>query len=82
MTLQHISSKEMVHGLPILSNPHHHICPSCAQGKQHQEFFVEAASHRATRILELVHVDAIGPMEVESLGGSQYFMLLVNDFSH
>ena len=36
---------------------------------------------RATKCLELVHTDLIGPMQTESLGGSKYFMLLTDDFS-
>ena len=29
-----------------------------------------------------IDVDLAGPLEVESLGGSKYFLLLVDDFSH
>ena len=78
--LQQIVSKEMAHGLPQLRHPHH-VCSSCAKGKQHRASFPEEATYRATRILELVHADLAGPLEVDSLGGSKYFMLLVDDFS-
>lgn len=71
-----------MNGLPKLHNPHHHICSSCAQGKQHQASFPEEASHRATHILELVHVELAGPMEVASLGGSRYYMLLIRSLMH
>ena len=36
---------------------------------------------RTTKVLELVHTDLCGPMEVESMGGSNYFMLFIDDYS-
>jgi Integrase core domain len=36
---------------------------------------------RATKVLELVHTDLCWPMEVESMGGSKYFMLFIDDYS-
>ena len=58
--------------------PRHQVCSSCAVGKQHR-----ASLHleSTNRILELIHVDLAGPMEVPSLGDSRYYMLLVDDFS-
>ena len=60
---------------------HKDLCSSCIKGKQHREAFPSQASHRATQVLELVHMDLCGPMQTVSLGGSLYFMLLVDDFS-
>lgn len=34
-----------------------------------------------TRCLELLHMDLMGPMEVESLGGKKYSLVCVDDFS-
>ena len=70
----------MVEGLPKLCKTHH-VCPSCAKGKLSRSSFPEEASHRASHILELIHADLAGPLEVEALGGSKYFLLLVDDFS-
>ena len=71
----------MVTGLPSLHVPRHHVCPSCALGKQHRASFPTEATHRASCVLELIHANLAGPMEVVSLGGSRYYMLLVDDFS-
>ena len=71
----------MVTGLPQLQVPCHHVCSSCAFGNQHRASFRLEATHQATHILELIHVDLAGPMEVLSLGGLCYYMLLVDDFS-
>ena len=71
---------KMVVGLPTLSG-HKNLCNSCIKGKQHWEVFSPQASCCATKILELVHMDLCGPVQIASLGGSLYFMLLVDDFS-
>ncbi|PNX96335.1 gag-pol polyprotein, partial [Trifolium pratense] len=38
--------------------------------------------HQATsRVLELLHMDLMGPMQTESLGGKRYAFVMVDDFS-
>jgi hypothetical protein len=60
---------------------HTEVCSSCQQGKQHRESFPKQGTSRASKILELVHVDLCGPMQKASLGGSLYFLVIVDDFS-
>ena len=43
----------------------------------HQKVNVISTSH----CLELLHVNLIGPIRTESLGGKRYTMVIVNDFS-
>ena len=50
-------------------------------GKQHRQPFPHQATHRATSILELVHMDLCGPMKTTTLGGACYLMLIIDDFS-
>ncbi|MCO5594455.1 hypothetical protein L7F22_048485 [Adiantum nelumboides] len=72
--------KDMVIGLPdvgVQTSP----CSSCLKGKQHRDPFPKQVSQRATQSLDLVHMDLCGPMLQTSLGGSSYFMLIVDDFS-
>jgi hypothetical protein len=52
----------------------------CIYGNQIQVRFTFGVK-RETRILELVHSDVFGPMSVPSLGGSLYYVSLINDFS-
>ena len=33
------------------------------------------------RVLELLHMDLMGPMQVESMGGKRYVFVCVDDFS-
>ncbi|MCO5593844.1 hypothetical protein L7F22_047862 [Adiantum nelumboides] len=73
-------TQQLVDGMPDVR----HLdgrCVPCIRRKQHREAFQKKASRRATQALELVHTDLCGPMFVDSLGGSKYFMLIVDDYS-
>jgi hypothetical protein len=38
--------------------------------------------HQTTsKVLELLHMDLMGPMQVESLGGKRYALVVVDDYS-
>lgn len=56
------------------------VCEKCVSGKQCRKSFPRSES-RATKVLQLVHADVCGPMEVPSMGGTRYFLLLKDDYS-
>ena len=56
------------------------LCEPCVLGKQHRSPFKKSAT-AATRPLELVHTDVCGPLPVTSLGGNNYFVTLLDDYS-
>jgi len=49
-------------------------------GKHTRSSFLVNKAWRASKCLELVHTDICGPMSVESMGGSRYFLLFTNDY--
>lgn len=53
---------------------------SCIERKQHKLQFSSSDS-RSDSPDNLIHVDLCGPMEVKSIGGSLYFLLLRDDYS-
>lgn len=55
-------------------------CIPCNEGKQHRLSFPERGT-RAETLLEIIHADVCGPMEVRSVGGSKYFLVLVDDYT-
>ena len=50
-------------------------------GKQHQSSLPQASHFRAMSPLELVYMDICGPITPSTLGGSRYFLPIVDDFS-
>lgn len=55
-------------------------CISCAEGKQHRNKFPSEGS-RSSKVLDLIHSDICGPMEVKSIKGSIYFVTFIDDFT-
>ena len=56
-------------------------CESCALGKMHRLPFPKQTQHRSKNILEMIHTDLCGPMQVDSMGGSRYILTFTDDFS-
>ena len=56
-------------------------CEGCVMGKQHQQPFSKKEKNFTTKLLELVHINACGPMNVPSVRGSRYFITFIDDFS-
>ena len=57
------------------------ICEPCLAGKLHRGPIPSVASHRATRLLELVHSDLHGPLPVTSRHGYRYWIMFIDDTS-
>lgn len=71
---------QFVRGVPSLSSTNA-VCEACQQGKQHRDAFPKEADFRAKKVLELIHTDLCGPITPNSLGGSRFFMLIIDDYS-
>ena len=55
-------------------------CVSCQLGKQLVLPFNTSES-MSTDVFNLIHSDVWGPSSVSSIGGSQYFVVIVDDYS-
>jgi hypothetical protein len=73
-----LHNNNMVKGLPRIKRSV--TCEGCLLGKLARTPFT-SHSWRAKKRLELVHADQCGPMQVQSLGHSLYYFMLVDDFS-
>ena len=56
-------------------------CTGCILGKGHRAPIPKTSSSRMTRLLEVVHSDVNGPVEVPYLGVSRYFVTIIDDYS-
>jgi transposase InsO family protein len=68
-----------VRGLPDIGCVEE-MCNGCALGKQHRAPFPSASSYRAERGLELVDTDLCGPITLATIGGNNYFLLVIDDY--
>ena len=69
-----------VKGLPKLKKPDNTMCKQCQLGKMTKSSF-KSKTYTSNEVLELVHTDLCGPIEVQSYKGDKYIMLFVDDYS-
>ncbi|EOY08987.1 Uncharacterized protein TCM_024324 [Theobroma cacao] len=70
----------MLDKLPKLSN-NASICSVCQLGKISRKPFPLSSSNRTKSKLELIHSDIGGPLSEESLNGSKFYLLFIDDMT-
>ena len=67
-------------GLPILHMDHDRVCKGCALGKNTKGFFSNSES-RSKEIFDLVKFDLCLHMTLALLGGYNYYVTFIDDYS-
>ncbi|KAG7544170.1 Zinc finger CCHC-type [Arabidopsis thaliana x Arabidopsis arenosa] len=80
-TLVKIVNAGVVRGVPKLSDKLDVVCSACNKGKQIKVNHKKIPEIGSKKILELIHMDLMGPVQVESINGKKYIFVLVDDFS-
>ena len=75
-----LHTKNMVKGLPLVEKLER-VCEACIFYKQHREIFPFGKSYRAHTPLEIVHSNICRPVETSSMGGCNYFLTFIDDFT-
>ena len=77
-----MARKNIVKGLKYGGGDQVDTCNHCIHGKLPRLSFPQQRStERSSELIELVHSDVCGPIEVPSLGGSRYFITFKDDCS-
>ena len=79
-TLKEMSNRQLVEGLPVIKVPNK-LCRECVAGKHQRTLIPKASSYQSGEHLELVHADICGPISPSTLGGSKYFLLIIDDYT-
>ena len=74
-----LSNTKLVKDTPFLQECKD-LWGTCQLGKKHKSPFPKDGAWRATRKLELVHIDVCGPMKTRSMDGNKYLILFIDDF--
>lgn len=88
--LAHSSSESIVNmvnqgivtGISINGKDNTTNCKGCIYGKSKRTVIPKSSNSRAKAVLDLVHSDVSGPIDVPSLGGSRYFITFIDDHSN
>jgi len=81
--ISQMANRKVVDGLKIGGPATESICDDCAKGKASKANIPKIrTSSRASGMLDRVHSDVCGPLEVPSLGGSRYFVTFIDEHSN
>ena len=78
-----MARRGIVNGLKLESHGSTPLCEGCLKGKSHKSPIPKVrTSQRALAMLDRVHSDVCGPIEIPSLGGSRYFVTFIDENSN
>ena len=80
ISMEKIVSREEIRGIPKLKIEEGKFCEDCQIGKQTKMSYPKLQHLTTSKPLELLHMDLMGSMQVESIGGKRY-SYVVDDFS-
>ncbi|KAK1682427.1 hypothetical protein QYE76_043275 [Lolium multiflorum] len=72
---------EHIVGLTGISFEKDRVCSACVAGKQLKKKHPIKSIVTTSRPLELLHLDLFGPSHYDTLGGSKYGLVIVDDYS-
>nr|GEV97508.1 integrase, catalytic region, zinc finger, CCHC-type, peptidase aspartic, catalytic [Tanacetum cinerariifolium] len=80
-TINDLAKNDLVFGLPKFKYAKEHLCPSCEQGKGKRASHPPKPVLNSKQRLHLLHMDLCGPMQVASINGKRYVLVIVDDYS-
>nr|GEZ49662.1 retrovirus-related Pol polyprotein from transposon TNT 1-94 [Tanacetum cinerariifolium] len=72
---------DIVVGLPKLKFIKDHLCSSCELRKAKRKSFHTKLIPSSKRRSQLLHMDLCGPMQVASINGKRYVLVIIDDYS-
>ena len=79
--LNRIAKNELVRGLPIKDFITFEKCVACAQGKHHRKPHRPKLINSIIALLQLLHMDLFGPVNVLSINRNSYCLVIIDDYS-
>nr|GFB08842.1 hypothetical protein [Tanacetum cinerariifolium] len=80
-TINNLAKKDLVRGLPRLKFEKDHLCSACQLGKSKKYTHKPKAENTNLEVLNTLHIDLCGPMQVQTINGNKYILVIVDDYS-
>ena len=80
-TINELTRKDLVRGMPRLKYEKDHLCPACQLGKSTKYAHKPKTINTNLEVLNTLHMDLCGPMRVQSINGKKYVLVIVDDYS-
>jgi len=81
MLISKLSKLQLVKGLPNIDYHSDALCGACQKGKIVKSSFKSKDIFSTSRPLKLLHIDLFGPVNIASLYGCKYALVIVDDYS-
>ncbi|KAJ9561594.1 hypothetical protein OSB04_006754 [Centaurea solstitialis] len=80
-TLNQLCINNLVIGLPDFRYTKVSLCSACEKGKQTRASFKSKQISSINSPLQLLHMDLFGPVNVQSIAGKKYTLVIVDEYS-
>ncbi|KAJ9544564.1 hypothetical protein OSB04_024271 [Centaurea solstitialis] len=80
-TLNQLCINNLVIGLPDFRYTKVSLCSACEKGKQTRASFKSKQISSISSPLQLLHMDLFGPVNVQSIAGMKYTLVIVDEYS-
>ncbi|KAJ9542546.1 hypothetical protein OSB04_029052 [Centaurea solstitialis] len=80
-TLNQLCINNLVIGLPDFRYTKVSLCSACEKGKQTRASFKSKQISSISSPLQLLHMDLFGPVNVQSIAGKKYTLVIVDEYS-
>ncbi|CAM8904112.1 unnamed protein product [Rhodiola kirilowii] len=80
-SLKFLSNERLIEGIPNIRGDMQIVCGDCQAGKQTRAVHKKVDRVYTKRPLELLHMDPMGPMQVESIGRKRYAFVCIDDYT-
>ncbi|MDN8779875.1 GAG-pre-integrase domain-containing protein, partial [Staphylococcus aureus] len=79
-TMNELVRKDLVRGIPQVEFSKDGLCSACQKGKQKRSSFKRKLETTIDELLQLLHMDLFGPVNVLSISKKKYCLVIVDDF--
>ena len=80
-TINELTRKDLVRGLPRLKYEKDHLCSACQMGKSKKHTHKPKTVNSIMEVLHTLHMDLCGPMRIQSINGKKYVLVIVDYYS-
>ncbi|GKE13616.1 retrovirus-related pol polyprotein from transposon TNT 1-94 [Tanacetum coccineum] len=80
-TINDLARKDLVRGLPRLKFEKDHLCSACQLGKSKKHTYKSKPEITNLEVLNTLHMDLCGPMQVQTINEKKYILVIVDDYS-
>nr|GEY57480.1 hypothetical protein [Tanacetum cinerariifolium] len=80
-TINNLTKKDLVRGLPRLKFEKDHLYSACQLGKSKKHTHLPKAKNTNLEVLHTLHMDLYGPMRVHTINGKKYILVIVDDYT-